>query len=194
MDPQQEILKIVIIGPESTGKSWITQKLAQHFGGRAVPEYAREYLETHGTEYSPEDLLTIARGQIAGEEAGYQQLKQTDHANPLLFIDTDMYVMKVWSEFVFGSCHPWILDQAATRTYDAYLLCKPDIPWVRDHLREYPDLETREKLYHFYRDILINQSTPWFEVQGAYPERTASAIQAVEKLLDQKGFSNQTVF
>lgn len=185
MDAQQEILKLVIIGPESTGKSWITQKLAQHFGGVAVAEYAREYLETHGTQYTPDDLLNIAQGQIAAEEAGVQQLRNSGYANPLLFIDTDMYVMKVWSEFVFGSCHPWILDQAATRTYDAYLLCKPDIPWVRDNLREYPDLETREKLYHYYRDILINQSTPWFEVQGTYPERTATAIRAVEQLLAQ---------
>ena len=60
-----------------------------------------------------------------------------------------MYVMKVWSEFVFGKCHQWIIDQIVERKYDLYLLCHTDIPWEKDELREYPDLETREKLISY---------------------------------------------
>jgi len=100
----------------------------------------------------------------------------------MVFIDTDMYVMKVWCEFVFGKCHPFILNQIIHRKYDGYLLCKPDLPWVKDELREYPDLKTRELLYHHYKDLLINQSTPWFEVNGIDPMRTDNAIAWVEKL------------
>jgi nicotinamide riboside kinase len=94
-----------------------------------------------------------------------------------------MQVMKVWCEFVFGNCHPFILKEIVKRKYDGYLLCKPDLPWVKDELREYPDLETRDKLYHHYKDILINQSLPWYEVAGQDPGRSQSAIDWVGSLL-----------
>ena len=111
------IRKIVIIGPESTGKSTLAQELATHFETSWVPEYAREYLLTNGMAYEYEDLLTIAKGQLALEDEQWQALE--DHSLPLLeeggqlplFVDTDMYVMKVWCEFVFGKCHSFILEQ-----------------------------------------------------------------------------------
>src|SRR4029079_1000654 len=157
--------KIVAIGPESTGKSSLCTQLAQHYNTFWCPEYAREYLTVHGMNYTYEDLLRIATGQIELEEK-YQSLvgisetgvKTTDDSrlptakssltiHPLLFIDTDMYVMKVWCEFVFGNCHQFILDQVAERKYDLYLLCDIDLPWTRDELREYPDEGPRQKLY-----------------------------------------------
>jgi nicotinamide riboside kinase len=94
-----------------------------------------------------------------------------------------MYVMKVWCEFVFGKCHPKILNQIVERKYDGYLLCKPDLPWVKDELREYPDLVTRETLYHHYKDLLINQSRQWVEVIGKDAERLKSTIQWVNQLI-----------
>ena len=93
-----------------------------------------------------------------------------------------MYVMKVWCEFVFDKCHQWILDQVVTRKYDLYLLCNVDLPWVKDELREYPDLENRLKLYHIYKDIMINQNTPWVDISGDYEERFKKAKEAVDKL------------
>lgn len=173
--------KIVIIGPESTGKSSLCAALAAHYGTEWVPEFAREYLTTYGTGYSFDDLLTIARGQLALEDrtctaalaAGKNQI----------FIDTDMYVMKVWCEFVFGRCHSWILDQIAARRYDGYLLCRTDLAWVRDDLREYPDLVSRENLFHIYRDSLVNQSTPWLEIGGQDESRIAAGLAATGRLL-----------
>jgi nicotinamide riboside kinase len=91
-----------------------------------------------------------------------------------------MYVMKVWCEYVFNKCHSWILNQIAKRKYDGYLLCNTDLPWVLDNLREYPDLETRNKIYHFYKDILINQPVPWVEITGNYEERVTKAISFVK--------------
>lgn len=169
--------KIVVIGPESTGKSSLCKALAAHFETNWCPEYARQYLIENGTNYSYEDLLSIAKGQLNLEDEWAKK------ADDLLFIDTDMYVMKVWCEFVFGKCHQFILDEIANRKYDLYLLCKPDMPWVKDELREYPDLETRETLFKIYKDILVNQSTPWVEVSGNYDERLQIAINASTNIL-----------
>jgi NadR type nicotinamide-nucleotide adenylyltransferase len=174
--------KIVVIGPESTGKSSLCAALAAHYGTGWVPEYAREYLQEHGMNYDYPDLMTIARGQLALEDRLTAEW-QARMDKVQLFVDTDMYVMKVWSEYVFGRCDAWILDQIASRKYDAYLLCRTDLPWVKDDLREYPDLESRERLFHIYRDCMVNQGTPWAEVGGMGDDRIAAGIAAVETLL-----------
>ncbi len=180
--------KIVIIGPESTGKSTLCAQLATHFKTIWCPEFAREYLLENGTDYSFDDLLTIAKGQVALEEKYIQLIKaqagsKKAHDPSLLFIDTDMYVMKVWSEFVFEKCHQYILEQIVQRKYDLYLLCNIDLPWVQDELREYPNEEPRKILYQIYKDILINQSVPWAEISGNYEERLQKGIEAVEEKL-----------
>jgi nicotinamide riboside kinase len=72
----------------------------------------------------------------------------------LLFIDTDMYVMKVWCEYVFHQCHHFILEQICERKYDLYLLCDVDLPWVQDDLREYPEDGPRKELFQIYKDLL----------------------------------------
>jgi NadR type nicotinamide-nucleotide adenylyltransferase len=186
----KELLKIVIIGPESTGKSTLCEELAQYYDTPWCPEFAREYLLTCGTDYRYEDLLTIAKGQLAMEdefailaEKNWDPQKKQNTPNPLLFIDTDMYVLKVWSEFVFNKCHQWIIDQIVERKYDLYLLCHTDIPWEKDELREYPDLETREKLFHTYKDILINQPVPWANISGTDAERLQKAIKAIDTII-----------
>jgi NadR type nicotinamide-nucleotide adenylyltransferase len=181
-----KVIKIVAIGPESTGKSTICAALAAHFSTSWCREYAREYLLENGTDYRYHELLTIAEGQLRLEDEATAEvisMQQDPTKNPVLFIDTDMHVMKVWCEFVFNNCHPFILKEIVNRKYDAYLLCKPDLPWVKDELREYPDFETRDKLYHNYKDILVNQDLPWFEVHGQDPLRTESAIEWVSELL-----------
>ena len=180
--------KIVIIGPESTGKSTLCEQLAQHYETRWCPEFAREYLLTNGTNYDFEDLLTIAKGQLALEDEYIAMVTVsgsglTTHGSRLLFIDTDMYVMKVWCEFVFEKCHRFILDQIITRKYDLYLLCNTDLPWVADELREYPDIESRKKLYNIYKDIMVNQPVPWVDISGDYEYRLKKAITAVDNLL-----------
>ena len=176
-----DLIKIVVLGPESTGKSTLCENLAAYFNTLWVPEYAREYLLKNGTDYSFSDLLTIAKGQLELEQKYVHEALDSD--KKLLIIDTDQYVMKVWCEFVFNDCHSWILNQIPQQDYDLYLLCKPDLPWVQDELREYPDEGPRQQLFHIYKDLLINQSTPWVEISGSYEERTQKAITAVEGIL-----------
>jgi len=173
--------KIVVIGPESTGKSTLCEQLAQHYNTKWCPEFAREFLLTNGTNYSYDDLLTIAKGQLALEDEFMAVMKAG--GSQLLFIDTDMYVTKVWCEFVFNKCHRFVLDQIVERKYDLYLLCNTDLPWVKDELREYPDLSRRKKLYNIYKDIMINQSVPWADISGSYKERLAKAVVAVDTLI-----------
>ncbi|HRI24221.1 MAG TPA: AAA family ATPase [Ferruginibacter sp.] len=174
--------KIVVIGPESTGKSFLCEQLASHYNSVWVKEYAREYLLTNGKKYHFDTLLDIAKGQIASEEAALRNFKtQTSNVKPV-FIDTDMYVMKIWCEFVFYKTHRWILDRIAERKYDLYLLCGTDLPWVKDELREHPDPAAREILYKMYKDAMINQPVPWVEICGGYDERLQKAIAAVDSL------------
>jgi NadR type nicotinamide-nucleotide adenylyltransferase len=169
--------KIVVTGPESTGKSTLCEQLATHYKTGWVPEYARQYLLALGRPYQYDDLLIIARGQLEQEDRITASLK-----TPLVFIDTDMYVMKVWCEFVFGKCHSFILDQIVKRKYDAYLLCNTDLPWVADELREYPDLESRERLYYNYKDLMINQSVAWIDIRGDYDARLNKAMAFVNMI------------
>ncbi|HEY4155622.1 MAG TPA: ATP-binding protein [Puia sp.] len=170
--------KVVVIGPESTGKSTLCSALAAHYQTSWVPEFAREYLLGLGRPYRYDDLLLIAEGQLRTEDEMTKQM-----TGKILFIDTDMYVMKVWCEFVFGKCFPFILDQIAERSYDLYLLCNTDLPWVKDELREYPDPVNRNKLFRIYKDLLINQHCPWVEIRGLNEERIQQAIEAVGKWL-----------
>ncbi|MBC7848641.1 MAG: ATP-binding protein [Chitinophagaceae bacterium] len=182
---ETKIIKIAVIGPESTGKSTLSAELAAHYKSAWCPEYARGYLLEHGMGYTYDDLLTIAKGQAASEDKCVSKATTEHHigdAYPLI-IDTEMYVMKVWCEFVFNNCHLWILDQIAQRNYHLYLLCDTDLPWVKDELREYPDLENRAKLFAIYKDIMINQSVPWKIISGETGKRLQSAIAAVDEIL-----------
>lgn len=192
--------KIVVLGPESTGKSTLCAMLAQHYETLWCPEFAREYLLTNGKKYSFEDLEIIAKGQLALEDEMTRQfmkewtkidhqtfinthINKTIYHPPPIFIDTDMHVMKVWCEYVFGKCHQFILDEIVAREYDLFLLCNIDLPWVKDELREYPDEQPRKELFHIYQDLLINQSTPWKIIEGTEEQRFLSAVKVVDEML-----------
>lgn len=169
--------RIVIIGPESTGKSTLSAALAEHLHTLWVPEFARAYLETLGRPYEEPDLLLMAEKQVANED------ELALRANRFLFCDTDLYVFKVWSESRYGRCDRRILELIAGRQYDHYLLTYIDTPWEDDPLREHAQPEERHYFYHQYRDIVMNSGVPWTDVRGDETTRLQQALRVMKQLL-----------
>jgi len=171
-----KVRKIVITGPESTGKTTLAEALAAHYRAPLVPEYARTYLEIlQPPPYSQADILTIAKAQVAWEE---YYLRQTER---LLFCDTGLLVLKVWSEFKYGQCDPWILEQIDRRSYDLCFLCGIDVPWEFDPLRE--SKQDREKLYEIFKSELEALNCDPIELKGNVKARLSTAISAISSSL-----------
>lgn len=169
-------MKVVVVGPESTGKSTLSSSLARALQTEWVPEYARAYLEKLGKPYEEADLLKIAEGQLKEED------KQSKQANDILICDTDLYVIKVWSEAKYKRCHPWILEQIAERKYDAYILTDIDMAWQDDPLREHPAPEERLYFFNIYKDIVQQSGLPWMLASGDESIRLSTSINFIENL------------
>ncbi len=167
------VIRIAVTGPESTGKSVLSASLADHFHTVWVPEYAREYMEIHGPQYTVADIEKIARGQRDAE------LQLIHKANRFLFCDTDPLVTMIWSEHAFGRCPAWISGQLKTHPHDFYLLCDIDLPWEADPLREHPHL--RGYFFELYRKELISLDLPYSIVRGTGRQRLENAILLLEE-------------
>lgn len=165
--------RIAIVGPESTGKSSLAAQLAAHYGEPWVAEYARAYLEGLGRPYRQDDLLHIAQGQLALEAAAAAQ------ARHYLFCDTNLLVIQIWSEFVYGACHPWIRENRGLERYALHLLTDIDLPWEPDPLREHP--HRREELLALYRQALDASGCPYRLIRGQQEARLAAALRALEE-------------
>ena len=168
--------RILILGPESTGKSTLAEKLAQHFEEPWVPEVAREYLEKLDRPYAYEDLLQIGKQQMRTEDELAMQ------AQNYLFCDTDLRVIQVWSQHRYGKVDPWVLEEIARRTYDFILLCATDLPWQVDPFREHPELEIRQQFFEIYKQLSHASGFPWVLISGDTAQRLSTGIQAVESL------------
>lgn len=168
------LIRVAIVGPESTGKTSLARQLAAHFNTHWVPEYAREYLDQTGGKYEAPDLLEIARGQVGLED------KLATASKRLLFCDTNLLVIKIWSEHKYHNCHPWILREMARRKYHLHLLCDVDLPWMPDPLREHPD--SRAYFFAKYKRELTDLKIPFRIISGNGPERFSKAVNAVVNL------------
>ena len=164
-------MKIAIVGSESTGKSQLAEELALHFKTLWVKEYAREYLENLQRSYTYDDLSIIAKKQIELED----ELRK--NKNNFLFFDTNLIVIKVWSDFKFGKTEPWIIEEIEKRKYDLHLLCDIDLVWEDDPLREHP--HEREKLFAIYKSELENFRIEYKIISGNGTERLKNAISAL---------------
>jgi NadR type nicotinamide-nucleotide adenylyltransferase len=165
-------IRIVITGPESSGKSTLARELATHYETVWVAEYAREYIDNLNRKYNYVDILEIAKGQISRENV------LAENAHKILFCDTGLLVPKIWCNVKFGKCHSWILDAINNHKYDLYLLCKPDLPWQADPQRENPD--DRDELFDLYLNELETQGLPYFIVEGNEGKRLHNAIQCID--------------
>lgn len=174
----QKPKRILILGPESTGKSTLAEDLANHFGEPWVPEFAREYLEKIDRPYQFEDLVEIGKGQVKRED------QLAEKAKKFLFCDTDLRVIHIWSEHKFGKTDFWVLEELEFRRYDLILLTGIDLPWEPDPLREHPELEMRKYFFEKYRKLAEQSGIPFLTVSGDREKRLITALDAVEKLAD----------
>ncbi|NER14561.1 AAA family ATPase [Leptobacterium flavescens] len=174
------IVKIVLFGPESTGKTTLSQQLARHYNTVWVPEYAREYLQNKWNNErktcEPEDLLPIAEGQIKLEN------DLATKASQVLICDTDLLETKVYSEaYYIGSCDPVLEKYALENTYDLYFLTYIDVPWVEDDLRDKPN--ERKQMFEHFRNALEKYDRPYILLKGDKKTRLETAVKAIDKLL-----------
>lgn len=167
----KSIKRIVLIGPESTGKSELAIKLAHHYNTIYISEYAREFVEMNNYKYSFNDVLHIAKKQIEQEEDYLYK------ANNLIFIDTDIILTKIWLLHVYKKYPEWIDDEIRNLKRDLYLLCYYDLTWQFDKARENEDL--REYLYNLYEDEIKRNGFNYKVIKGIGDKRLENAVEAI---------------
>ncbi|MBC9795404.1 AAA family ATPase [Sinomicrobium weinanense] len=176
------LVKIVLFGPESTGKTTLSRQLAAHYGTTWVPEYMREYLQQKWNREhkicEPEDMLPIAEGQMQVEN------EKAAVAKKLLFCDTDLLELKVYSEVYYGQCDPEIEKFALQNKYDLYFLTYIDVPWEKDDLRDKPG--ERKEMFGYFKNTLEKYRRPYVVLKGNEEERLQQAIKYIEHLIQKK--------
>jgi HTH-type transcriptional regulator, transcriptional repressor of NAD biosynthesis genes len=173
-------LRIVVFGTESTGKTTLTQRLAEHFGEPWAPEFVRSFWDEHGGSITAADLDAIARGQIANEDAAAARARR------VVFFDTDLLTCTIWNDVLFpGECPAWVRREADRRAAEiaCYLLCDTDVPFTPDPQRCFPEPAARDRARQIWRDALTPRRLPFVEVRGDWATRERTAIAAVEKIL-----------
>ena len=161
-------LRVAITGPESTGKSTLASFLGRYFNAHVSDEFARSYLSAKAGEYTKEDLVLIARGQFRN------QINAEEIASDIVIYDTDLLVLKIWSEQKYGQCDDEIKALMKEQNVDLYLLPCFDLPWVYDPLRESPS--DRARLFHLYLQEVKNLQTPYAVIRGSVFDRNYKAI------------------
>ncbi|TXN38027.1 ATP-binding protein [Flagellimonas hymeniacidonis] len=174
------LVKVVLFGPESTGKTTLSEQLARQYNTVWVPEYAREYLQNKWNNErktcEPQDLLPIAEGQIRLEN------ELTKKATDVLICDTDLLETKVYSEaYYIGHCDPVLEKYALKNTYDLYFLTYIDTPWEADDLRDKPN--EREKMFAYFQATLEKYNRNFVILKGDKKTRLQTAIHHIDKLL-----------
>lgn len=167
----KKLIRIAIVGPESTGKSTISQQLALHYDTVWVPEYARGYCEKLVSECTWEDEINMFRGQLELEE------QMVSQANRLLICDTTFITVKIWSDHMFGRAPQEVLDKLPLHNYDLYLLMDIDLPWEEDPLRDFPHM--REHFMEVWHKELKALNATYRLISGSEEERLQNAIQAI---------------
>ena len=167
------IIRIALIGPESTAKSTLSEALAKHYKTIWVKEYARKYLTSLTRKYTIDDVLQIAKEQLK------EELELLPKANKFIFVDTELIISKVWCEDVFKICPVWISENIVKYKYDLYLLCYPDLVWEADVLRENPN--RRDYFFNWYEKELKKINANYKIMKGVGEQRLLNCMEAIEK-------------
>ncbi|MBS7601053.1 MULTISPECIES: AAA family ATPase [Pseudomonas] len=169
---------LVLTGPESSGKSWLSHEIQAHFGGELVGEFVRHFIDEQARDTCYADIPTIARGQLAWEDAARARQPH------LLILDTHLLSNMLWSRTLFGDCPAWLEAALLARHYDVHLLLSPEsIAWHDDGQRCQPQLAERQAFFQATADWLALHQLPYQVVQGDWEQRRCAAFAAVERLL-----------
>ena len=173
------VVKVALFGPESTGKTTLSEHLARFYNSVWCPEYAREYLQKKWNNErkvcEEKDMLPIAYGQIETENELAQ--KATD----VLICDTDLLETMVYYELYYNTCDPLIKEAALANSYDMYFLTYIDVPWEYDDLRDRPD--QREELFELFKNTLDRYNKPYIILKGDKKQRLATATKVIDELI-----------
>ncbi|MFV3382087.1 AAA family ATPase [Pseudomonas sp. NY15354] len=172
---------LVLCGPESSGKSWLSGEIQAHFGGVVVSEYVRHFIDQQQRDTCYADIPTIAQGQLAWEDQARQL------APELLILDTHLLSNMLWSHALFDDCPSWLEQALLARRYDLHLLLSPqDVGWVDDGQRSQPDLNDRQRFFDDSLAWLERHRQPVQIIGGEWSQRSTAALNAVQCLLDGK--------
>lgn len=176
MEDISPIRKIAIVGPESTGKSTLSEQLALHYDTVWVPEFARSYCEQLTAPCSWQDEINMFRGQLQLEK------ELLPRANRILICDTTFLTVKIWCDYTFGRSPQEVLEELPKHPYDFYLLMDIDIPWQDDPLRDFPNL--REHFLEVWHRELRTLGANYQLVSGNYEERLTRATNYIDRYLN----------
>lgn len=187
------MLKIAIVGPESSGKTSLAEALMVHYHGGYISEVSREYLEGIERPYEEHDLLEITRSieelhagaedvvREHGAAISGQQPEQVERIRRPVFYDTDTLNIRIWSQEKYGRVHPEIDRSVQETRYTWRLLCRPDIPWEPDPFRENP--HDRDRLFEIWQRELKALSLPYTIIEGTHEQRMRTATNLVDVLI-----------
>ncbi|HZK97546.1 MAG TPA: ATP-binding protein [Prolixibacteraceae bacterium] len=170
-----KINRIVVTGPESTGKTELAQALAAKLNSVWIPEYARQYVENLNRSYEYDDVIQIAQHQVE-QEAAYD-LKIGDG---IIIFDTWLIITKVWLDLVYGKCPDWISEHIRSSKIDLFLVCDTDLPWIADPVRENGG-EKRKELFQLYCNEIVTFGFKYEIISGFGVKRTENALIALSK-------------
>ncbi|MBN1251994.1 MAG: ATP-binding protein [Bacteroidales bacterium] len=170
-------VKIIITGPESTGKTTLAKQLAEHYKTIWLPEYARTYVENLNRPYNYNDIEKIAEKQILLEEEYFK------NANKILFVDTGLIITKIWFTQVFKKYPSWLDNSIKTQKPDLYLLCNYDLPWISDSVRENGSDNKRQYLFRLYQKEIEKNKFKYKIISKLGKERLNSAIKIIDKII-----------
>lgn len=168
------MIKVVVTGSESTGKTELAHRLGEHFSAPVAEEFVRDYAAQRAGRLGFADHGPIANGQMASEDAAIARAKD------LVVLDTDLVSTVVYCDHYFGRCPQWIEDEARNRAAQLYLLVKPDIPWVADGVRDRG--ERRDEMHALFQSKLESLGLRYVEIGGERNERLDRAIRSIESV------------
>ncbi len=165
---------ICFYGPESTGKSTMAKRLADHYQTEFVPEVAREFIISNA--FTLDEIIKIGNAQT---ERVKEKLKT---ANKILFCDTDLITTQIYSRHYLHEIPPILFKLEREIHYNQYFLFDIDVPWVGDGLRDLGD--KRQEMLEVFQSELDNRKISYEWIRGTFEDRLVNIKATIDLMLN----------